>query len=156
MQDKTMGPSLDWDCLLSAGREVGGVSAVKAIYEAVAMTSEKIRDRRRDALIGLAIGDALGAAIEFHSPGTFAPVTGYRTGGPHGLAAGEWTDDTSMALVLADSIASVGRDLNDQADRYVQCGYYQGNLRSNGRCVLGRIQYTQVIEERFGTRRHSG
>jgi len=59
----------------------------------------------RGALIGLAVGDALGAAVEFKSPGSFAPVTGYRSGGPHGLNAGEWTDDTSMALALADSIA---------------------------------------------------
>ena len=77
-------------------------------------------DHRRGALIGLAVGDALGAAVEFRSPGSFAPVTGYRSGGPHGLKAGEWTDDTSMALALADSIATVGWDLNDQADRYVQ------------------------------------
>jgi ADP-ribosyl-[dinitrogen reductase] hydrolase len=46
-------------------------------------------------------------------------VTDYRDGGPHGLAAGEWTDDTSMALALADSIATVGWDLDDQAERYV-------------------------------------
>ena len=72
-------------------------------------------DRQRGALIGLAVGDALGAAVEFMPPGTFEPVIGYRAGGPHGLAAGEWTDDTSMALALADSIASVGWDLNDQA-----------------------------------------
>ena len=77
-------------------------------------------DRRRGALVGLAVGDALGAAIEFKSPGSFAPVTGYRSGGPHRLEAGEWTDDTSMALALADSIATAGWDLNDQADRYVQ------------------------------------
>ena len=32
-------------------------------------------------------------------------LTGYRAGGPHGLAPGEWTDDTSMSLALADSIA---------------------------------------------------
>ena len=30
-------------------------------------------------------------------------VTDFRAGGPHGLAAGEWTDDTSMALALADA-----------------------------------------------------
>jgi ADP-ribosyl-[dinitrogen reductase] hydrolase len=64
-----------------------------------------MQDRQRGALIGLAIGDALGAAVEFMSPSTFEPVTGYRGGGPHGLGPGEWTDDTSMALALADSIA---------------------------------------------------
>jgi len=62
-----------------------------------------MKDRCRGALIGLAVGDALAAAVEFSSPGSFAPVTGYRSGGPHGLKAGEWTDDTSMALALADS-----------------------------------------------------
>jgi ADP-ribosylglycohydrolase len=77
-----------------------------------------MNDRRRGALIGLAVGDALGAAVEFKPPGTFATVTGYRGGGPHGLKAGEWTDDTSMALALADSIATAGWDLNDQARRY--------------------------------------
>jgi hypothetical protein len=47
-------------------------------------------------------------------------VTGYRGGGPHGLARDQWTDDTSMALALAASIASVGWDLNDQTGRYVR------------------------------------
>jgi ADP-ribosyl-[dinitrogen reductase] hydrolase len=90
-------------------------------------------DRRRGALIGLAVGDALGAAVEFSSPGSFAPVTGYRSGGPHGLKAGEWTDDTSMALALADSIATVGWDLNDQANRYVEW-WRTGKYSVNGRC----------------------
>jgi ADP-ribosyl-[dinitrogen reductase] hydrolase len=88
-----------------------------------------MNDRRRGTLIGLAVGDALGAAVEFSDPGSFAPVTGYRSGGPHRLKPGEWTDDTSMALALADSIASVGWDLNDQASRYVewwQTGKYSG------------------------------
>jgi ADP-ribosylglycohydrolase len=67
-------------------------------------TAESTRDRQRGALIGLAVGDALGAAVEFKSPGSFSPVTGYQAGGPHGLNPGEWTDDTSMALALADSI----------------------------------------------------
>ena len=58
-------------------------------------------DRQRGTLLGLAIGDALGAAVEFKPPGTFPEVTGYRGGGPHGLAPGEWTDDSSMALALA-------------------------------------------------------
>ncbi|HTN76178.1 MAG TPA: ADP-ribosylglycohydrolase family protein [Pirellulaceae bacterium] len=92
-----------------------------------------MKDRQRGALIGLAVGDALGAAVEFQTPGSFAPVTGYRGGGPHGLHAGEWTDDTSMALALADSIATAGWDLNDQADRYVQW-WKSGNYSVNGRC----------------------
>jgi ADP-ribosylglycohydrolase len=90
-------------------------------------------DRRRGALIGLAIGDALGAAVEFRSPGSFTPVVGYRSGGPHGLKAGEWTDDTSLALALADSMAAVGWDLNDQARRYVQW-WTTGRYSVNGRC----------------------
>jgi len=92
-----------------------------------------MNDRRRGVLIGLAVGDAMGAAVEFSSPGSFAPVTGYRNGGPHGLEAGEWTDDTSMALALADSIASVGWDLNDQARRYVEW-WKTGKYSVNGRC----------------------
>ena len=74
-----------------------------------------------------------GATIEFKRPGTFAEVTGYRGGGPHGLAPGEWTDDTSMALALADSIASVGWDLNDQVRRYIDW-YDHGTYSVNGRC----------------------
>ena len=35
-------------------------------------------DRRRGALFGLAVGDALGAAVEFSSPGSFAPDTSYQ------------------------------------------------------------------------------
>lgn len=61
-----------------------------------------MNDRCRGALVGLAIGESLGTAVEFRSPSSFAPVTCYHSGGPHGLNAGEWTDDTSMALALAD------------------------------------------------------
>lgn len=89
-------------------------------------------DRRRGALLGLAVGDALGAAIEFQAPGTFEPVTGYRDGGPHGLAPGQWTDDTSMSLALADSLAA-GWDLHDQARRYVEW-YRRGRYSVTGRC----------------------
>jgi ADP-ribosyl-[dinitrogen reductase] hydrolase len=67
-----------------------------------------MNDRRRGALIGLAVGDALGASVEFSSPGSFTPVAGYRGSGPHGLKSGEWTNDTRMALALADSMASAG------------------------------------------------
>lgn len=59
-------------------------------------------------LIGLAIGDALGAPVEFSDYGSFNPVQGYRDGGPFNLRSGQWTDDTSQALCLAESILSDG------------------------------------------------
>ena len=90
-------------------------------------------DRKRGTLLGLAVGDALGAAVEFQPPGTFEPVNGFRAGGPHALAPGEWTDDTSMALAMADSIAHAGWDLNDQARRYVRW-WREGEYSVTGRC----------------------
>ncbi len=64
----------------------------------------KLIDRYRSALIGLATGDALGTTLEFKTPGKFEPnsdMVGQRS---FGLAPGEWTDDTSMALCLAQSL----------------------------------------------------
>lgn len=91
-----------------------------------------MKNRRRGALIGLAVGDALGQPVEFMQPGSFRPVTGYRAGGPHHLNAGDWTDDTSMALALADSLKH-GWDLNDQARRYTQW-LEEGKYSVNGWC----------------------
>jgi ADP-ribosylglycohydrolase len=89
-------------------------------------------DRFRGALLGLAVGDALGAPIEFRAPGTFEPVTGMRGGGPFGLQPGYWTDDTSLALCLADSlIERAGFDATDQMERYVRW-YRTGYLSSTG------------------------
>ena len=76
-------------------------------------------ERARGALLGLAVGDALGAPVEFKPFGSFPPVTGFQAGGPFNLPAGHWTDDTSMALCLADSlIANSGYDSFDVMDRY--------------------------------------
>ncbi len=60
------------------------------------------RDKARGALLGLAVGDALGTTLEFKSKDSYEPLIDMVGGGPFGLAAGEWTDDTSMALALAD------------------------------------------------------
>ena len=91
-------------------------------------------DGARGALLGLAVGDALGATVEFKSPGTFEPVTDMIGGGPHGLQPGEWTDDTSMALCLAESLVERrGFDPNDQLQRYVRW-YREGYMSSTGSC----------------------
>jgi ADP-ribosyl-[dinitrogen reductase] hydrolase len=52
--------------------------------------------------------DALGTTIEFIPRDTYSPVTDMIGGGPFRLKAGEWTDDTSMALCLADSLIAYG------------------------------------------------
>ena len=94
---------------------------------------ELVRDRYRGALLGLATGDALGATVEFNSPGTFSPLTDMIGGGPYNLKPGEWTDDTSMVLCLATSlIKKRGFDPKDQMDRYRRWRD-QGYLSSTGR-----------------------
>ncbi len=92
------------------------------------------RSRFRGCLLGLAAGDAVGTTVEFQPRGTFPPVTDLVGGGPFRLRAGEWTDDTSMALCLAESLAHTGDfDARDQMDRY--CRWWrEGYLSSNGRC----------------------
>lgn len=91
-------------------------------------------DRLRGMLIGLAVGDALGAPVEFCPPGSFEPVSGYRGGGAHGLLPGYWTDDTSMALCSAVSLcARGGFDAQDQLQRFLRW-FRKGYLSSTGRC----------------------
>jgi ADP-ribosyl-[dinitrogen reductase] hydrolase len=90
--------------------------------------------RYRGSLLGLAAGDALGTTLEFQPPGTFEPIDDMVGGGPFGLRAGEWTDDTSMALRLAESLIERGGfDARDQMERYVRW-YREGHLSSTGRC----------------------
>ena len=79
-----------------------------------------IRDRARGALLGLAVGDALGTTLEFETRDRNPLHTEMVGGGPFGLASGEWTDDTAMALALADSlIACRGFDARDLMSRFV-------------------------------------
>jgi ADP-ribosylglycohydrolase len=97
-------------------------------------TSDRPRlDRYRGCLLGLAVGDALGTTLEFNAPGSFEPITEMIGGGPFRLQAGQWTDDTSMALCLAESLVERGCfDPVDQMQRYVRW-YRHGHLSSNGR-----------------------
>ncbi len=90
-------------------------------------------DRVAGCLLGLAVGDALGTTLEFASPGSFEPIIDMTGGGPFGLKAGEWTDDTSMALCLAESLVLHGFDPKDQIERYIRW-WKEGHMSSNGRC----------------------
>ncbi len=77
-------------------------------------------ERARGALLGLAIGDALAVSLQGAPSGTPVP-TAFTGGGDDDLPPGAWTDETAMALCLADSlIESRGVDTRDQADRYLR------------------------------------
>lgn len=91
-------------------------------------------DRYRGCLLGLAAGDALGTTLEFRSPGSFKPLTDIVGGGPFNLKPGEWTDDTSMALCLAESLVTK-RDFDPihQLETYVRW-WRDGHLSVKGRC----------------------
>lgn len=92
------------------------------------------KDRFNGCLLGLAAGDALGTTVEFSSPGTFEPVTDIVGGGVFGLAPGQWTDDTSMALCLAESLVRKEHfDPADQMRRYTNW-YEVGYMSSTGTC----------------------
>lgn len=96
--------------------------------------TQELRNRMRGALIGLAVGDAVGTTVEFRSPGSFPPVTDMVGGGPFQLEPGQWTDDTSMALCLAESlIERRAFDPHDQMERYLSWRD-RGHLSSTGRC----------------------
>lgn len=98
------------------------------------MNDDDRTSRSRACLLGLAVGDAVGTTVEFSPRGSFTPVTDMAGGGPFRLKPGEWTDDTSMALCLAESLAERGGfDPRDQMERY--CRWWRaGHLSSNGRC----------------------
>jgi ADP-ribosylglycohydrolase len=110
--------------------------------------SESLLSRYRGALLGLATGDAVGTTLEFKAPGTFTPVDGMFGGGPFHLHPGEWTDDTSMALCLAESlIQRQGFDAVDQLRRYLRW-WHEGHLSSTGVCFdIGNT--VQQALERF-------
>jgi len=91
-------------------------------------------DRFRGCLLGLAVGDAVGTTVEFMPRGSFPQINDMVGGGPFHLKAGQWTDDTSMALCLATSlIEKKGFDPVNQMDRYWDW-YKNGYMSSTGTC----------------------
>jgi len=86
------------------------------------------------SMLGMAAGDALGTAVEFMPIGTFRPLKTIVGGGLFGLPVGAWTDDTSMALCLAESLVERDDfDPVDQLERYARW-YRDGYMSSTGLC----------------------
>ena len=99
------------------------------------LNNSATHDRAMGAFVGLAIGDALGAPVEFSRRDTFEPVTDMRAGGYFKLPVGAWTDDTAMALCLAESLIEYPQlDLKDLLDRFCLWATNGANT-STGVCV---------------------
>ena len=115
----------------------------------------QLEDRFLGGMLELASGDAVGTTLEFSQPDSFVPIDNMRGGGPFKLEPGQWTDDTSMALCLAESLLFCsGFDPRDQMDRY-QKWRTAGYLNSTGTCfdigstVSGALQRYKSSGEPF-------
>ena len=86
------------------------------------MSTATLAAHARAALLGLAVGDALGVPVEF-APRTARkqdPVVGMRAYGTHHQPAGTWSDDSSLTFCLAETLARPGApDLADFARRCI-------------------------------------
>jgi len=104
-------------------------------------------DRARGALLGLAVGDALGTTYEFERieqppyPALAAgPATDVVGGGPFELEAGQVTDDTQLAVCLARSLAERGGlDVADVAARYVAWSAHAFDIGAQTGAAIERL-----------------
>ena len=104
------------------------------------------RNRAIGALLGLAVGDALGTTLEFKERDSYPRLTDMVGGGPFNLKAGEWTDDMTMALALADSLnAHPHLDERDLMDRFVSW-YETGAYSCTGHCFDIGITTRQALQ----------
>jgi ADP-ribosyl-[dinitrogen reductase] hydrolase len=78
--------------------------AVLANSVAADRSLEMVRDRARGAMLGLAIGEAVGLGVDGFPRDSFREFSDMRGGGKVGLNAGEWAADTATALALLDSL----------------------------------------------------
>lgn len=90
-----------------------------------------MKQKIKDAFFGFALGDALGVPVEFRSREDIAknPVTDMREFGTHHQPKGTWSDDSSMAFCLAQSLATQNStkkaiyDIHDIATNFVRWKY---------------------------------
>lgn len=94
----------------------------------------EFRERVFGSIIGLVVGDALGAPVEFKERGTYSEISQFQSGGEFNLMAGQWTDDTSLALCLIESFNSQKKfHLKDQLNNFYKWWQF-GFLSSTGFC----------------------
>lgn len=93
------------------------------------MEDSLLKDKFLGCLVGLAVGDALGTTNEFKAYKDVRPITDIVGGGMFNLNPGEWTDDTTMALCLAESLIEKNNfDSVNQMQKYV--AWYRNGYHS--------------------------
>ena len=118
-----------------------------------------VLDRAAGALLGMAAGDALGAPYEFGPPLSDSTPLAMTGGGSLGWAPGEWTDDTSMAVPIAQALAK-GKSLDDDATLDEIVGVWQVWARTapdvgiQTRSVLGSLVAPTAAAAWDASRRH--
>ena len=118
---------------------------------AVVLSHDEL-DRAIGAVLGGAVGDALGAGYEFGPPVDAVSVT-MRRGALTGELAGHWTDDTAMAIAILETAATLGTLVTDEAatrvgERFVE--WYRSSPPDIGvhtRTVLARAARGQSITD---------
>ncbi|WP_207974695.1 ADP-ribosylglycohydrolase family protein [Parafrankia sp. BMG5.11] len=120
---------------IETGAQEAHVQAAEYQAEPVPSAApEAVRDRALGALLGLAVGDALGTTLEFTKRDGYEPLSDMIGGGPFRLQPGQWTDDTAMALALADSL--IAHPELDPADLMARFGSWreEGTYSCSGSC----------------------
>ena len=135
----------------TAGQERHVEGCRTAEERAPAQDGESVRDRPLGAFLGLAAGDAVGTTLEFERRDARPLLTDMEGGGPFDLHPGQWTDDTSMALALAESLAlapSGTFDAADLMDRFVD--WREGNDYSCTGCFFDIGNTVSAALDRYG------
>ena len=97
--------------------------------------ADRLQDRYRGLLLGLALGDALAAPVQHRRPGSFTPIGDLLGGGPYDLPRGAWSDDAAVALLLAESLSAAGSfDARDLVERLF-LWQREGVGSATGQCV---------------------
>ena len=119
-----------------ASRKAPAAAAPDPLLDPATLAAARsLRERFLGALLGLATGDAVAAATQYRRRGSFTAVGDLIGGGPFALPRGGWSDDTAMALCLADSLLEVdGFDARDQMERYRRW-QREGYLSATGQCL---------------------
>lgn len=136
--------------IVRPGRHVAGMGLSAIAMPRIGEDSmpDPSLDRSMGALLGLAVGDALGAPFEGRERDSYPRVTDYSVGGVHGGGPGTWTDDTAMAICLAESLLARGAvEERDLLERFLR--WYRHGENSCAGAAVGVSQRTRAVLEIF-------